>query len=65
MIFGLDAVTTNILKRFKTLGLIGISRDKYTNKPKLIGKSYAPFLPYQQSEIILKFNSIIRGLTEW
>lgn len=62
-IFGIDAVRTKLLKKFKSLGLIGIMSKK--KKPLIVGKSYPPFIPYQQSEIIEKYNSILRGLSEW
>lgn len=62
-VFGIDAVRTKILKKLKSLGMIGFTL--INGKSKIIGKSYVPFIPYQQSEIILKYNSILRGLSEW
>lgn len=62
-IFGLDGIYSKVFKKFKTLGLVSFM--KKNNKLIPVGKSYSPFLPYQQSEIIQKYNSILRGLCEW
>lgn len=43
--------------------MIGIIKKH--KKTQIVGKAYLPFLPYPQSEIINKYNSILRGLCEW
>lgn len=62
-VFGLDGVYSKVIKKLMSLGMIAFI--KINNKFKLIGKSYAPFIAYPQSEIINKYNCIIRGLSEW
>lgn len=62
-VFGLDGVYSKVIKKLMNLGMITFR--KINKKFQIIGKSYVPFIPYPQSEIIQKYNCIIRGLSEW
>lgn len=62
-VYMIDGSYEKIISKLKEKGMIEI---KYNNGVKTIrGIAYSPFLPYPQSEIINKYNSILRGLSEW
>ena len=63
-VYGIDADATKVLKKFKILGLTG-SRINPKGRIQTVGLSYSSFVPYPQTEIIRKYNSILRGLSEW
>lgn len=67
-VYALDGNSEKIIKRLKEKGIIEI-KYRVDNKNKIVkvirGIAYDSFLPYQQSEIINKYNSILIGLSEW
>lgn len=59
----IDGDKTRVLSKLASLGMM--KTKLIANKLRLIGTSYPPFLPYPQSSIIHRYNSILRGLGEW
>lgn len=62
-VYMIDGNYTKILKKFKTLGIIGTMKNN--KKVKIIGEANSKLAFYPQSEIIHKYNTILRGLCEW
>jgi group II intron reverse transcriptase/maturase len=60
----IDGNKTRLISKLTAMGMI---KQKLPPRGQLllIGQSYHPFLPYPQSIIINKYNSILRGLAEW